>query len=261
MEQLRALLDAWIGKYIKQEVAFREGAALPSAAINDLFNMLIAQGDDTTQTLKYACEYLLNFSDTYTARAQFIEQALNAINARMDAVDELANTAANALAELEALKITKLSIDDNSTSSMSAWSSQKVSSQLTSKVNKTDIVQTDTVNDTTKIPSSAVTYALGQEIDTLNDNLGNIKFTASGHSLDASIDITLTAGIYLVTTQRMVGGNDAGMYIVSATGAIFQTTSITTDTAITLSSSGLTLTINNASGVSVAYSVIRLISF
>jgi len=147
MEQLRALLDAWIEKYIKQEVTFREGAALPSAAINDLFNMLIAQGDDTAQTLKYACEYLLAFSDTHTARAQFIEQALAAINARMDAVDELANTATNALAELEALKITKLSIDDNSTSSVSAWSSQKVSSQLAS--NAKQIFNTKVINHAT----------------------------------------------------------------------------------------------------------------
>lgn len=121
--------------------------------------------------------------------------------------------------------------------------------------------------DKANIANNLVTTEAGFALDArqgkiLNDNLGDIKFTASGHSFDASIDITLTAGIYLVTTQRMVGGNEAGMYIVSATGTIFQITAIkAADTAITLSSSGLTLTINNASGVSVAYSIIRLLVF
>ena len=36
--------------------------------------------------------------------------------------------------------------------------------------NEFDIVHTDTINDTTKVPSSTVTYALGQEIDTINNN-------------------------------------------------------------------------------------------
>ena len=38
------------------------------------------------------------------------------------------------------------------------------------KIDKTSIVQTDTVNDATKVPSSAVTFALGAQIDTLNAN-------------------------------------------------------------------------------------------
>ena len=42
------------------------------------------------------------------------------------------------------------------------------------KIDKTSIANTDTVNDPTKIPSSAVTYGLGQEIDTLTNNLGDI---------------------------------------------------------------------------------------
>ena len=123
MEEIRALLDAWIGKYIKQEVAFREGAALPSAAINDLFNILIAQGDDTTQTLKYACEYLLNFSDTH---AQFIDD----LQDRFEYTD----------------------------------------TKVASKLDKSSLVNSDTINDPNKPASSAVTFALGQEIDAINNN-------------------------------------------------------------------------------------------
>ena len=39
------------------------------------------------------------------------------------------------------------------------------------KFSKSDIVQTDTVNDTTKVASAAVTYVHGQEIDSLNNTL------------------------------------------------------------------------------------------
>ena len=60
MEETRALLDAWIGKYIKQEVAFREGAALPSAAISDLFNYYFK--DDTVKYFNIR-DYLLMYAD------------------------------------------------------------------------------------------------------------------------------------------------------------------------------------------------------
>lgn len=41
--------------------------------------------------------------------------------------------------------------------------------------NKFDIVDTDTINDPSKLPSSAVTFALGQEIDELTNNLGDVS--------------------------------------------------------------------------------------
>ena len=41
------------------------------------------------------------------------------------------------------------------------------------KIDKASIAQTDTINDATKVPSSAVTFALGTQIDTLNDKLVN----------------------------------------------------------------------------------------
>lgn len=47
------------------------------------------------------------------------------------------------------------------------------------KFAKTDIVQTDTVNDITKIASAAVTRALGLEIDAVNNNLAVLSGAAS----------------------------------------------------------------------------------
>ena len=38
------------------------------------------------------------------------------------------------------------------------------------KIDKSSIAQADTINDPERVPSTAVTYALGQEVDTLNNN-------------------------------------------------------------------------------------------
>ena len=45
-----------------------------------------------------------------------------------------------------------------------------ISALQSGKIDKTAIVQ-HRYNDTTKVPSSAVTYGLGQQIDTINNNL------------------------------------------------------------------------------------------
>jgi hypothetical protein len=48
---------------------------------------------------------------------------------------------------------------------------QEVGQRLNLKQNTSNIIHTDTVNDTSKYPSSAVTYAHGQAITTLNESL------------------------------------------------------------------------------------------
>ena len=54
------------------------------------------------------------------------------------------------------------------------------------KISKSDIVQTDTINDPNKVPSSAVTHALGQQVTTLNNNFDlTPKFFTSLAELDA----------------------------------------------------------------------------
>lgn len=49
-----------------------------------------------------------------------------------------------------------------------------ISALQSGKIDKTSMVNTDTINDTTKVPSTAVTHALGLEVDTLTNNLGDI---------------------------------------------------------------------------------------
>ena len=54
--------------------------------------------------------------------------------------------------------------------------------------NKFDIVDTDTINDPSKLPSSAVTFALGQEIDAINNNLA-VQNIASAFVPNSNISV------------------------------------------------------------------------
>jgi len=62
-----------------------------------------------------------------------------------------------------------------------------VSNLDANKVAKADIVQTDTVNDSSKVPSSVVTYGLGQEIDAINNRFiettESVSFSLSGATI------------------------------------------------------------------------------
>jgi hypothetical protein len=61
-----------------------------------------------------------------------------------------------------------------------ATSISTMNTALSNKFDKSNIVNTDVVNDTTKVPSSAVTYALGIEIDALNTAITNKLNNTSG---------------------------------------------------------------------------------
>lgn len=81
-----------------------------------------------------------------------------------------------------------------------------IAMSLTSKIDKTSIVQTTEVNDTTKVPSSAVTYAHGQAISTLNSNLAVKADESNTHT-------------YKVTTATALKDiAESGFYRIDAPG-------------------------------------------
>lgn len=95
------------------------------------------------------------------------------------------------------------------------------------KISKTDLVQTDTINDPTKVPSTSVTHALGQEIDTLNNNLANINMqsftdlsqigcTPETPLPDVCIALKANAMLHIVTsgTQAVLYGLPGGSFCV-----------------------------------------------
>lgn len=69
------------------------------------------------------------------------------------------------------------------------------------KIPKSDIVQTDTINDPNKVPSTSVTHALGQQVTQLNNKLGNKVGVVETASTSAeSIETQLEgSSLYLIT--------------------------------------------------------------
>lgn len=94
------------------------------------------------------------------------------------------------------------------------------------KINTTNIVQTDAVNEQTKVPSSAVTYAHGQlisqlqsNITALNNNLGNIR--NEQYSLSAGGTLTISHSGSPFTCLVVAQGSEAslwGSYILHGYG-------------------------------------------
>lgn len=62
------------------------------------------------------------------------------------------------------------------------------------KIDKNSIVNTDTINDTTKVPSTAVTHALGLEVDTLTNNFATHKAESATYIATADIDSSVANG-------------------------------------------------------------------
>lgn len=57
-EELKAILDEWIPKYIRQVVELRSGSRLSAERYNELMNLLITQGDDTIELAQVVKQYV-----------------------------------------------------------------------------------------------------------------------------------------------------------------------------------------------------------
>lgn len=57
-EELKAILDKWIPKYIRQVVELRSGSRLSAERYNELMNLLITQGDDTIELAQVVKQYV-----------------------------------------------------------------------------------------------------------------------------------------------------------------------------------------------------------
>ncbi len=67
---------------------------------------------------------------------------------------------------------------------------------VSGKINKTDIVNTDTVNDTTKVASAAVARVLGMEIDTVNNNLVTTSVSSAVTISNGSVSASMNKADY-----------------------------------------------------------------
>nr|WP_308743196.1 hypothetical protein [uncultured Anaerocolumna sp.] len=99
------------------------------------------------------------------------------------------------------------------------------------KIDKTSIIQTTATNDSTKVPSSAVTYGLQQSVNEINNNLtwkvvasvsGNTKITLPNNYQEILIGINM--GQYFNSTSHVSNlwlGQDAFDLKVGSTNAEF----------------------------------------
>jgi hypothetical protein len=87
------------------------------------------------------------------------------------------------------------------------------------KIDKTNIVNTDQVNDSTKVVSAAVAYNLGQEIDTINSTLSFI----GDQEMTATFGSNVTNGRYWSSFIFIPGCN---RYNITFKGAVVQNVKI-----------------------------------
>lgn len=90
-EELKAILDEWIPKYIRQVVELRSGSRLSAERYNELMNLLITQGDDTielAETVKQYVEILVEeLNTTFTETTELVTTlSNNAVNTANEAV-------------------------------------------------------------------------------------------------------------------------------------------------------------------------------
>ena len=108
-EELKAILDEWIPKYIRQVVELRSGSRLSAERYNELMNLLITQGDDTIELAETVKKYReLLVADEEAAREEFtqsITQSLNETTAKVTNIAENAvNTAESAVSSVNQYK-------------------------------------------------------------------------------------------------------------------------------------------------------------
>jgi hypothetical protein len=77
----------------------------------------------------------------------------------------------------------------------------------TGKIDKTSIIQTTATNDSTKVPSSAVTYGLQQSVTAISDNLAAYKKNV----YNGSVPITSAAPTTITTTAPVAIGELANI--------------------------------------------------
>ena len=95
-EELKAILDEWIPKYIRQVVELRSGSRLSAERYNELMNLLITQGDDTIELAETVKQYMELLVEDMTAEFEETTEAVtglanNAVSTANSAVTSVNN--------------------------------------------------------------------------------------------------------------------------------------------------------------------------
>lgn len=210
-EELKAILDEWIPKYIRQVVELRSGGRLSAERYNELMNLLITQGDDTielAETVKQYVEILVEetetefelTTETVTNLANnAVSTANNAVNtveefktvinrditAFKEAVNQVTDTA-NSNASLALQTANQLVIDmEDYRSTLST----QVEETFTNMRNVLGAQVTDEVGTQMQGIQEALTADINTTIDTLSEEVLTIANTAEQSVNSAIQDI------------------------------------------------------------------------
>lgn len=136
-EELKAILDEWIPKYIRQVVELRSGSRLSAERYNELMNLLITQGDDTielAETVKQYVEILVEeLNTTFTETTELVTAlSNNAVNTANEAVSTVTEYKATINADIAAFKdaVNKVTADATANADLAVQTANQVVSDM-----------------------------------------------------------------------------------------------------------------------------------
>lgn len=179
MEETKALLEDWIGKYINQEVNFRTGTKLSSAYLNELFNLLITQGDDAVKVLSNVRTYLLVYAEQSQEQSELLDTITVALETAQTSIAQAQDTATTALDNTAIIPQLTADILDVQNVATAALDNTASVPQLVIDVSNA----LDTANQAIVLADTIIAEGVG-----INDNTTSINFTWSSAKINTTLN-------------------------------------------------------------------------
>lgn len=243
-EELKAILDEWIPKYIRQVVELRSGSRLSAERYNELMNLLITQGDDTielAETVKQYMELLVeDMSAEFEVTTALANTAVSTANNAVTTINQYKTTIDNDIAAFKAT-ITQATDTANSNANLALQTANQLvadmsayQNELTQDINDTfDAIRadlgtqvTDEVLTQMQGIQEALTADINNTINALSEDVMTIANTAEQavnsavqdiEAYKADMDVRLDAALKEVEDSLSVAGD-----IIQDASAIYE---------------------------------------
>lgn len=189
----------WVPKYIKQDVNFRGGTQATPERFNELFNLLIAQGDFNTQTLHQLLQNLdgfdVVFQDTITQNKQYHDNMLAQFNQTIARIEADNDATLNSLST-QLMQSVELMLQDYMTIGNVQSYFKQEADKITASVNTT-------------LQSYASLARLQSELElTSTSILAQVSTTLQNYSTTTEMQaaIELRAGSITQTVSEQING-------------------------------------------------------
>lgn len=232
-EELKAILDEWIPKYIRQVVELRSGSRLSAERYNELMNLLITQGDDTielAETVKQYMELLVeDMSAEFEATTELANNAVSTANNAVATINQYRTTIDNDIAAFKTA-VTQATDTANSNADLALQTANQLvadmsayRNELTQDINDTfEVIRadlgaqvTDEVLTQMQGIQEALTTDINNTINALSEEVMTIANTAEQavnsaiqdiEAYKANMDVRLDAALKEVEDSLSVAG-------------------------------------------------------